>query len=327
MENLNEYGLSTVKDIPRWIARIPFFRRLWFNPVFQRNYRNSRVKRLIEPKMAFRVGLIWSAILSIMMVIGEMIDKSNIFSGSIPIVIMAPFCVIYSYTFLRMFFFCLITTPRELQQDIGKDNLGIILTTPVSDGSLFFAEILPNFVRGLEVAQSALYLFIGTAIPAILGLILIDFFGSYIIDDDWVQMFIYAMMGVVFMFIAFFLMMLITSVTTGTFAITHTIAGAIISSLFYSYITVNLAAGGIYLAIYVVDVLTEHYDDWLYYSGSPHIWQDIREIILVLLPILTGTFVILWACLFTSHIGISALAKVRRSGFYKPESSNAAGLE
>ena len=129
------------------------------------------------------------------------------------------------------------------------------------------------------------------------------------------------------MYIAFFLMMLLTSIATGTYAIAHSIVSAIVSSIFHSYIVLNLAAGGIFMAIYVVDELTNYYDDWLYYSGSPHIWQDIREIILVLLPILAGTFVILWACLFTSHIGITALAKVHRSGFYKPESSNAAGLE
>jgi hypothetical protein len=118
MENLNEYGLSTVKDIPKWIARIPFFRRLWFNPVFQRNYRNSRVRKLIEPKTAFRVGLIWSAFLSVVMVIGEMIDRGGFFISSIPVVIIAPFGVIYCYTFIRMFFFCLITTPRECQAKV-----------------------------------------------------------------------------------------------------------------------------------------------------------------------------------------------------------------
>ncbi|MCX6647740.1 MAG: hypothetical protein NTY09_15470 [bacterium] len=327
MENLNKYGLLTVKDIPKWIARIPFFRRLWFNPVFQRNYRNSRVRKLIEPKTAFRVGLIWSLLFSVTMTIISIVDHYASFVDTFLGFIIAPFAVIYVWTFIRMFFFCLITTPRELQQDISRDNQGIILTTPISDASLFFAEILPNLVRGLEVAQSVLYLFIGTAIPAIVALILVKSFCSNHINYGWDQTLIYAILTVIIMFIALFLMMLLTSVETGTFAISHSIISAIVSSIFYSYIVLNLAAGGIGLAILLVDELTNYYSDWLYYSGSPHFWQDIREIILVLLPILSGTFVILWACLFTSHIGISALAKVRRSGFYKPESSNAAGLE
>lgn len=318
MDPINEYGLSTVKSIPIWIARIPFLKRLWFNPVFQRNYRNSQVKKLIYPKLAFRAGLIWSAIISVIMLIVTAYDHDELASDSACFIIAFLFAIMYGITFFRMFIFCLVTTPRELQQDIGKDNLSSILTTPLSDGSLFFAETLPNFVRGLEVIQSLLYLFIGLVIPLFLSL--------WLVGMKWLPTFkieyILSVLGttiitLIYMILALVLMMLVISLVSGAYAITHNIFGAIMATLLQTFLIAIISG---------VAMVTFH--EYLTWSVFRSYGLNFREeFIIYVSTSIIGILIVYWSCLITSYFGISAFAKVRRQGYYKPEMSNAAGLE
>ena len=327
MEIYQEYGLATVKAIPKWIAKVPFLRRLWFNPVFQRNYRNSRVRKLIEPKLAFRIGFVWSLVISVILTIVSIHENDLIMLGFLIIFIALPFVVIYSWTWIRMFFFCLITTPRELQQDIGKDNLNSILTTPISSGGLFFAETLPNFVRGLEVLHSILMLAAGLAIPLFVSLIVIIISPLPVDVKDLSEYVVGTILVVFVLLVAYVLMTLLISIIVGAYAVTMTIFGAITATLVQSFFVLIITIAGMSFASMALEVLFCKIMgiDHLYYLNSTLeiIWAFSLAIFLTIV----GTAIIYWACLFTSHVGISALAKARRQGYYKPEFSNAAGLE
>ncbi len=318
MDPINEFGLSTVKNIPFWIARIPFLKRLWFNPVFQRNYRNSRVKNLINPKLAFRAGLIWSAIISVIMLIVTAYDHDELASIAACLLIASPLVILYGITFFRMFIFCLVTTPREVQQDIGKDNLSSILTTPLSDGSLFFAETLPNFVRGLEVIQSLLYLFIGLALPLFLSLWLVGMLWVPTFEIEQMLPIIgITIITLIYMILALVLMMLVISLVSGAYAITHNIFGAIMATLLHALILAIIS--GVAMSMY------HEYMTWSVFRSYGLNFRE--EFIIYISTAAIGILIIYWSCLITSYFGINAFAKVRRQGYYKPEMSNAAGLE
>ena len=322
METLNEYGLATVKDIPLWIAKVPFFRRLWFNPVFQRNYRNSRVRKLIEPSTAFLVGLILSVILSGIMIVAA-ISVNEAFVAAVTVALIgATFAVLFIFTWVRMFISCLINTPRELQKDVGKGDLNTILTAPISDADLYFAEILPNFVRGMEVLKSLYNLLLGLAIPVIPSLFITFILGTRFDPEVCFNAAMVVLASLIVMFAALIMMMLLTSITVGTFAINQSIAGAIAGSIFYSYFILNFAGLGMALTAMLIETtISSVYGPYYVYGMSP-VYGSLLAIILTVV----GSLMIIWACTFTAHIGINTLGKVRREGFYRPEMSNAAGL-
>ena len=61
-----EFGLATERESPRLVRNIPFLRRPWRNPVFQRNYSRSRIKKIVENRQAFWVGLGWAGLVSLL---------------------------------------------------------------------------------------------------------------------------------------------------------------------------------------------------------------------------------------------------------------------
>jgi hypothetical protein len=205
----------------------------------------------------------------------------------------------------------------------------MILTAPISSASLFFAEILPNFVRGLEVLYSSLTMLLGIALPYIPSILLSFTLNAGIGISDVLAAVAYTIPVVIIIIVAFILMMLLTSIVTGTYAITNSITASVLASLFHSYIVLNLTAVVITLAAYVIgEVVMGFFENRLYnYYESSDFGHSTHLIVLTLILTAVGSMVVIWACLMTSHTGISTLAKVRREGFYKPEMSNAAGLE
>ena len=314
MEIYQEYGLATVKAIPKWIAKVPFLRRLWFNPVFQRNYRNSRVRKLIEPKRALLIGLIGSFFYTTALItISIFMNNFEFYVGG-SYLIPVPIAFVFLGALIRMFFVCLVSTPREFQQDIRRDDPNSILTIPISTESLFFAEILPNFVRGLEDLLSILALAVGTALPFFSSLLIIVFTGVGITIFNFTQISAFTIIIAFVMFATYVLITLLISITVGAYAVSMTIFGAITATLFQLSIVLIIAGGCMARAATALGWLAIKNLGITYLGAMNPSQEIIWGYSLAIIHTIIGTIIIFWACLFTSHIGISALAKARRVG-------------
>lgn len=315
-------------------------RRLWFNPVFQRNYKLSRVKNLIEPKPAFIVGLILSVAINIFIVIlsaRTLHAWSDLFSFSYLFSVGGPIIAIYFVIYFRMFVTCLISTPTEIKKDIGSDNLSPVMSTPMSDAELYYAVSLPNYVKGLETIASYMSLAAGLLIPCIV----VGIFTLFISEISFP---VFAEVALIIVASGALLvgclvsMMFLMSLASGTFAITLPTFAAILATLVFYVMAagivniipnfLSVVLGGI--ANYGVIVpfwLTTPFNTGDFLDDNSSSKMRLATIT-YLFGSLVAKILLTWIfCIVTSAMGKSALSKMRRAGYYEPEYCNAAGLE
>ncbi|MCX6647739.1 MAG: hypothetical protein NTY09_15465 [bacterium] len=336
-----EYGLSNQKPMPWWVRKISALRRLWNNPVFQRNYQRSRVKKLAEPKPAFLVGLISSIVINtILLNLGRhyQFKSQEILMFSFAVTVGFPLACMYVLIYVRMFIVCLISTPIEMKKEIGPDIYNPVLCSPMRDSEIFFAECLPNYVRGLEVLVSYSAITLGLAIPCLI-------FGipAFFSPDFNLAQFI-AIVAIILADMALgiaclVLMMLLLSLASCTYTILLPSFSAIITTLIHFGIVSsmsNLAPnlifgmyGGVFgLGLFSSMLFTSHYGSYVNFGPLYRDTYDVTEILLYILLALFCKVIITWFfCYLTSQWGLSAFSKMRRAGYYEPEYSTAAGLE
>ena len=336
----SEYGLYNQKPMPWWMGKFSSLRRLWFNPVFQRNYQRSRVKQIIKPKHALYTGLGLSILLSIVTLsIGRAVRAE---SGSIVEIIfftafVGPISLMYIIFYIRMFIVCVISTPIEMKKDIGDNTAYPILTTPLRDSDLFYAECLPNFVRGLEILESYISLSIGLLIPCAV----IAFFSLIFTDLEITDLTMKA--GIMFV-VAFqttvnvVLMMLLLSLASGLYTIWLPTFSAVAATLVHYWTVSSIANiiptlfGGTFGGLWGLGSLFNMPPTYgtmqpTPYGLNPYV-SFFGTFFFYLLITMIGKIVITWIFLiWTTYLGKSEFSKLRRQGYYEPEFSNAAGLE
>jgi hypothetical protein len=244
----------------------------------------------------------------------------------------------YLIVYVRMFIVCLISTPIEMKKEIGPDVYNPVLSSPMRDSDIFFAECLPNFVKGLEVLVSYSAITLGLVLPCLI-------FGipAYFSPDFNMAQFIAIVAIIVADMVlgiaCLVLMMLLLSLASCAYTILLPSFSAIIATLIHYGIVSsmsNLAPnlifstyGGVFgLGIFASILFAGQYGSYnnfqpLYGGGYP-----LPELLLFVLLALICKVIITWFfCYLTSMWGLSAFSKLRRAGFYEPEYSNAAGLE
>jgi hypothetical protein len=341
MTILAEYGLSNQKPMPWWIGKIGSLRRLWDNPVFQRNYQRSRVKKLAEPKPAFMVGLLASIVINtLIQIVGRrfLFDSQQLLMFSFAIVLGFPLACMYVIAYVRMFIVCLVSTPIEMKKDFGPDNFNPVLCSPMKDAELFFAECLPNYVKGLEVLVTYAAITLGLLIPCILYGI-----PAYISPGFnpglFMEILVIVLADMALGLACLILMMLLLSLASGTYTIWLPSFSAIIATLFHYWVASSMSNvapnlifanyGGVFgFGLFSSMLFTGSYGSYNNYGpryGGPSDWAEILGYILLAL---FSKVVITWFfCWLTSQWGRSAFSKLRRAGYYEPEYSTAAGLE
>lgn len=310
-------GLVTEKESPRLIKRIPFLRGLWRNPVFQRNYARSRIKRIVGNRQAFLVGLGWSLIVNLLAFMEP--DLEMRISLALIFSFLLPLGALFGLTYVRMFILCLTTTPIGLRKDIAESELGGVFTTPLSSRQLYLGESLGNFVRGIVVIEALFYLAAGALIPFIFMNYMpytqiydVDWLGIMMIFADCAMMAFFLLTGLV-------LMMLLLSLSSALYAISVPAFSAILLTLLHYIIVTSIAyaVGGMF-----GDFSPGFYPG--YYNPVP---MSDNSSLLFLASQLAKTFTVIFLCQVTAAMGVAAFAKSRRPGYYVPEMSTSPGLE
>jgi len=304
---------------PWWVSLIPFLRNLWSNPVFVRNYGRSRVKRPVSPIPAFLVGAFLSAPISVGIAAALGTEWESVLTVCGVWLLAVPIILLYVVILIWMFIACLVTTPRELQSDIGLEQLNPMLSTPITDADLYFGETMPNVVRGLEISESFVALSFGLFLPAfaICGVpCAVQALG--IPQGVLVSMLVFIAfpLVMVYMIVNLVLMMLLLSFAAGIYSVSMAMFGAIVATLVH-YFVVKTVASMISSAVRLVFTLPalaigSPYSPYMY--GGEFVFPVVGVLAgEVLKIVLVGL-----GCYLTALYGVSAFAHARRQGYYMP---------
>jgi hypothetical protein len=295
---------------PWWLRRIKSLRLLWFNPLFQRNYRKSRLKPLLPPRAAFWIGILYGVILL------SVIGTGPLFLVYLGRAAMGPLSIFIIIEIARCFIACLVNTPQTIKADLDSEHLSPILATPMSDRDIYNSMIFPNFVRSMEVIQSLVIFGVWIVLPALIFGILMSVFGpNYFLGVPV----IFGALWILSVFVYIIAILLLTSYAAGLYSATNQVSGAIAGALFYT-------GGFTLLPIFI----------WWGYCFSMFGNQTGAgcgtPMLLYIAPFypginLIGLVFIAAGAGLARWRGVKAFSQLRRSGFYNPEGMTASGQE
>ena len=342
MEISSEYGLYNQKPMPWWMGRFASLRRLWFNPVFQRNYQRSRIRKIVAPKTAFIVGLVWSALMNLIVILfllTKVIMDKEVAETTYLIILSAPVNIIIFIIYVRMFIVCLISTPIEFKKDIISKNQSPILSIPIKDSELYIAECLPNYIRGLDIIESAIAFGIGVLISGLISAIPLSLL-SHAFFTDYLAMAGFELLFIIHGSFDLVFMMYFLSLITGLYSIQLPSAAAIFATLIH-FVVVSVIANILPFLMEVVTGVPLNlvfiwqllFDSGFYSNTLVRFGIGSSGGLLLLQAILTFASIVIKSLVIglfayiTLIIGQSEFSKLRRAGFYEPELTTADNIE
>lgn len=300
---------AEVPEPPRMVGAIPQLRELWYNPVFQRYYKRSRLRLYVAPLPAFIIGLCYSLIVNGLFIFIKSDDAQFELNATYLLgALSTPIFFVVGITALTMFFYCLVMTPIDLRRDVISGEEDPVMTTPLTDWQIYLGSCLPNFVKGLLIGESVLAMLLGILIPCIPStFVLIRGFEP----DPILVIFVIAGVAGAFLIavISYILMTLLLVLAAGMYSSFLQAVGTIIATfLHYMFLTritgvVNIL--GIFLPA-----------TWEFFTpndimGPALLWFLLLE--------LAKKILIAFACFITGMIGVSIFASSRRPGtYYEP---------
>ncbi len=322
MTGTAENGLLEVRDPPWWVKRIRFLNKLWYNPVFQRNYGRSRVSAYFTPFRVFLFSLIYSVLAcnTVMFINGV---GTGLTISVCAILIFSPLVLFYLFALIRMFIACLVTTSAEIQRDIGGESINPMFTTPLGDSDFYFGECMPNLVRGVEFSAFLVTMPLGLIFPFVLIGV-----APYI----HTELGIYWTIGLVslsiplviivtfYMAINLLAMMTLISLASGLYSVSFAVVGAVLANLAH-YFVVRLISG---IAVQIASMFMSGFM-FLLLPGFTYGDEILQITLYVLFMIGMGISLELMrlciiglGCYITARMGIVAFGRKRREGFWYP---------
>jgi hypothetical protein len=296
---------------PWWLRRIKFLRLLWFNPLFQRNYRKSRLKPLLPPRAAFWIGILYGVILL------SVLDTGPIVLVYIGRAATIPLSIYIMIEIARCFIECLVNTPQTIKADLDSDHLSPILATPMSDRDIYNSMIFPNFVRSMEVIQSQVIFVVWIILPSLIFGISMSFLGPYYSLGPPVIFITLYILSLVIYIVA---ILLLISYAAGFYSTANQVFGAIASALFFTFGFTLLPIFGWWGFCWMM-------------IGNQSGNGCGTAMMMYILPFyvpglnLLGLVFIFAGAGLARMLGVRAFSQLRRSGIYSSEGLTASGLE
>ena len=305
-----QYDLIWADPPPKWVAGSSLLLELWNNPIFQRRFVLRRLVPFFGPRKAFFIGLGLSLVLNLIMLKG--VPGNEAVLAGLGVSVGFPAMLMLAQTSIRVFATCLVATPVEFRSELGANLLGPILATPLSDSKLFYAECLSGLFRSLGAIEELVAMLGGLA----LSWLIVMGPGLYSIAAEtgkitlWYVFLIVvglAAVGVVLMLPA-----ILGSLAAGLYSVNFPLIATTattfvhVSLIFLGSNTLGFWLGGLAVGM-----------------GSGRSGGMILFFVIVWLVhvAVMGTFIYI-----TGRLGVLALARARRPGYYEPERSTAAGL-
>jgi hypothetical protein len=295
---------------PKWVTSFGVLHDLWQNPIFQRRYVLRRLTPFFGLTRSFIIGAVLSVLLNIIMLkAGE--GKEALESGFY-LSVAVPAGLILVTVGARMFINCLVATPVEFRSELGANLLGPVLATPLSDSKIYHAECFAGLFRSLGAVEETGSMLAGL----ILGWIVI---GSPVLIGLASQTGKIAIVYVLLILIGILALAIVLALP----AIMASLAAGL-----YSIVTPLPATAAVTFAhVSLVWILSAWLGLWLAELATKGRLFAISEIAFFLVTAwVIHVAVMISVSYITARLGVMALARARRPGYYEPERSTAAGL-
>ncbi len=301
-----EFDLTNSDPPPAWVEMIGPMTELWGNPVFQRRYLRWRLYPTFGTKKAFIIGLLSSLAVNIFF---RFVTEPSLSIGlGFLVTIVAPIIVISAFMGMRLFTQCVVGTPLELRRELTSGMLGSLLSTPIPDSKIFYAECVAGIMRGLGALEEIVAMMVGLAIPFLIVMSpqMLEYASEVGIAMVWWIVFavlvgmIYVVTNIMIVFAA------------GLYSVILPIFATIPATLLHAY---AILSANILFIGFLISRLTR--------------FEAVRnaEPLMILLPFaLVLLIIMVIETRITAYCGLMAFAKARRPGFYEPERTTAAGL-
>jgi len=302
MEQLRESGLMETLKPRWWVRAVPFLRRLWVNPVFQRNYKRNRYRGKLRPLAALLVGLGFSTFMTALVTwIGRFEPRDEVFPMLL-VCLLIPLGVVFAATYIRLFISCLVSTSRDIQRDVSGAVLSPLQSAPLTDSEIYYGECLPNFVQALEAAEILLLLGAGMAVP-LLAVYVLDMWPQPMVLQEWYGL-LWGLLIAIWLVVTLVLTMLLVSLASGLYSIWLPIVGGVVAALVH-YEIVSGFLRTVPLVLYSLPATRGWCETWIYEHGvffTHPVFIAVNLLVVVL------------GCLLTARMGIRAFSRARRPG-------------
>ena len=301
-----EFDLTWADPPPLWVENVGPLMDVWGNPIFQRRYVLWRLAPSLGAFKAFVVGLLFSLVLNAFLLF--VTEKEEAAGLGFLVTVAIPGGLAVTFTGVRLFVSCMVATPREFRTELAADMLGPILTTPMSDSKVYFAECLSGLMRGLGAIEEVVALLVGLLLPYLL--LMSPVLLPYALDAGIESLWWIVLFGM--FLLAIILLLVLSTLAAGLYAIMLPVAATVPVAMFHVLV---IWLGTSFVGFWAVGVVSR----FVRLLGSEPLVYLLTATTLEILSLALFT-------VLTGHLGVLAFARARRPGYYEPERATAAGL-
>jgi hypothetical protein len=302
----DEFDLTWADPPPAWVEAFGPLLEFWGNPIFQRRYVMWRLKPMFGPKKSFLIGLGVSFIINLFLLL--VAEKELALEIGFWVTVAAPGIVIITVTSIRIFISSLVGTPLEMRRELFSGMLGAVLTTPMSDEKIFFAECISGLMRGFGAMEEVISMLIGLVVPFIV--LMSPQLWPYVKAEGPASFWWFVLLLIAI--IILIQVLLLASLSAGLMAIQLPVVATVPATLINT---------GLWFSVFSLIA------SWI--AVFTMRFEPVRNLDILAIYLGIGTFLIASltvACAVTGYLGVVAFAKARRPGWYGHERVNAAGL-
>lgn len=303
----SEMDLSWAEPPPVWVQWIGPLSAIWGNPVFQRRYLLRKMSPSLGTRRAFIAGVVLSSALNVFL---RIIAGDDALWLGFSLTILIPGFIFSSIGFVRIFSSSMIHTPNELRFEISSGTSGTLLTTPLTDSEIFFAECISGIMRALGAFEESVSLITGLAIPFLLVM------SDHLLPaarEMGIILFWWIIVAIMILIITG-LLHLLGAYSSGNYAVRMPLVWSAPVAILHAY------GGWVFWSILFFAGLIP-LAGWLAQFNSA------GTLLFFLICTVYQLFLVSFLTTLMAYHGVNAFSRARRPGFYEPEHASAAGLE
>jgi len=301
-----EFDLTWADPPPTWIENVGPLLEFWGNPIFQRRYVLWQMQPTMGIRSAFIVGFGLSLVLNLLFrFLAE--DDEYLELGFLTTIVL-PGLIVFAVTGIRLFLTSLVGTPLELRLELYSGALGAILSTPLNDARIYYAECISGLLRGLGAMEEVLSMLAGLIVPFIA--VMFPELWAYA-EAMGIELFWWVVLCLMAIVIIIQLNVLITF-AAGLYSMLVPVVATVPATLVHILV---FAGATVWIELWCLEKLMG--------------FNFMLNVDLLAIFLLLGVMLIVTIALFTvltANFGVKVFAKSRRPGYYEPDGLNAAGF-
>jgi len=289
-------------SIPLWVKHIPSLHHMYWNPVFQRRI----IRNVLDFGITKKSGFIFGAVYVLILTMATFITPEVKMTLTLGLVSVGVLLILF-----RLIGSALVSTPKGMRNIMAEDMKDPVLTTPITNASIYYGVTLGTLMRGYMVIESMASMIIGIvfsyAAMVFIRLVLKSVWTLevWLIPFKWLVSLAVISAG---MFALGMLILLLFSFAAGYYATFLDTLTSVIMAVVHFMFMFGFGASLLYIPFILRDFSLMAQDEFV--NGM----------------LFGGLFMIGWIAMTvigTAWMGVLSLARRRCPGFYEPDSISA----